>query len=343
MKHKRSLISVAMVTIMVVSLCAVCASPLTVRAADSSSANVQSALVGAPAGIAGAPAVCKPYVYGNYIALFVRGNDGALWWTNWKGATWSAWESLGGYLTSDPAVTTPDYDFMTVSVRGGDGALYVIETSDGGASWGVWYSWGGQMLAGTGPTVCSWVTLVDSTFTNRYAWFVTGTDHVLWWRTTMQGWQSLGGYLTSSPAAAALPTLDFTGNSIDVFVRGGDGALWQRTYGNNAWSGWKGLGGQLASGTGPATDAGRISVYQIGRLDVFVEGTDAGLWHRVKIGTWSGWQSLGGKLTSSPGAADVNLNFGSQQIDVFVRGTDAGLWQKYYVVATNQWSGWRGM
>ena len=246
MKHKRSLISVAMVTIMVVSLCAVCASPLTVRAADSSSANVQSALVGAPAGIAGAPAVCKPYVYGNYIALFVRGNDGALWWTNWKGATWSAWESLGGYLTS-------------------------------------------------------------------------------------------------SPAAAALPTLDFTGNSIDVFVRGGDGALWQRTYGNNAWSGWKGLGGQLASGTGPATDAGRISVYQIGRLDVFVEGTDAGLWHRVKIGTWSGWQSLGGKLTSSPGAADVNLNFGSQQIDVFVRGTDAGLWQKYYVVATNQWSGWRGM
>ena len=342
MKHKRSIISIALASIMLVSLCAVCASTISVSAADGSTANVQSALVGAPAGIAGAPAVCKPYVYGNYIALFVRGNDGALWWTNWKGTTWSAWESLGGRLTSDPAVTTPDYDFMTVSVRGTDGAVWVIETSNGGASWGGWYSWGGRMLAGTGPTVCSWVTLEYSTFTNRYAWFVTGTNHALYWRTTMQDWQPLGGYLTSSPAAAALPTLDFTGNTIDVFVRGGDGALWHREY-NNGWQSWTSLGGRIASGTGPATDAGRISPTQIGRFDVFVVGTDAGLWHRVKIGTWSGWENLGGYLTSSPGAADVNLNWVSQQIDVFVRGGDAGLWQKYYVVATNQWSGWRGM
>jgi hypothetical protein len=138
MKRKCTLISVAMTTLVLVSLCTVCAS-ISVSAAVSSSANIQSALVGAPAGVAGAPAVCKPYVNGGYIALFVRGNDGALWWESWDG-TWSGWTSLGapaGGLTSDPAVTTPDYNYMTVSVRGTDGALWVIETSDGGNSWGV--------------------------------------------------------------------------------------------------------------------------------------------------------------------------------------------------------------
>jgi len=63
------------------------------------------------------------------------------------------WTSLGapaGGLTSDPAVTTPDYNYMTVSVRGTDGALWVIETSDGGNSWGGWYSWGGQILQARG-------------------------------------------------------------------------------------------------------------------------------------------------------------------------------------------------
>jgi hypothetical protein len=39
------------------------------------------------------------------------------------------------------------------------------------------------------------------------------------------GWESLGGYLTSSPAAASP-----TSGVIDVFVRGGDSALWQKTY-----------------------------------------------------------------------------------------------------------------
>ena len=342
MKRKCTLISVAMTTLVLVSLCTVCAS-ISVSAAVSSSANIQSALVGAPAGVAGAPAVCKPYVNGGYIALFVRGNDGALWWESWDG-TWSGWTSLGapaGGLTSDPAVTTPDYNYMTVSVRGTDGALWVIETSDGGNSWGGWYSWGGQILPGTGPTVCSWVTLSGTTSTNHYAWFVAGTDHALWWRETTSNWHGLGGYLTSSPAAAALPTLSFTDKSIDVCTRGSDGALWLRSYADGSWSGWQGLGGQIVPGTAPAMDAGRISAQQIGRFEIFVEGTDGALWHRVNTGAaWSGWQGLGGKLSSSPTSADVNLNYVAQQIDVFVRGTDNALWQKYYVAATNRWSGW---
>ena len=37
-----------------------------------------------------------------------------------------------------------------------------------------------------------------------------------------------------------------------------------------------------------------------GRLDVFVRGTDNVLWHKWFQGGWSGWESLGGILTSGP-------------------------------------------
>jgi hypothetical protein len=49
------------------------------------------------------------------------------------------------------------------------------------------------------------------------------------------------------------------------------------------------------------------------------------LYHKSYTGsTWSGWENLGGKLTSSPAAATAP---GSSRIDVFVRGGDNGLWQ----------------
>ncbi|MGZ4928319.1 MAG: hypothetical protein ACXV76_08575, partial [Halobacteriota archaeon] len=109
---------------------------------------------------------------------------------------------------------------------------------------------------------------------------------------------------------------------------GTDGAVWQRTYSNNAWSGWKSPGGALASGSGPAAAS-----WGNGRLDLFVQGTDNVMWHKSYTGTWSGWESLGGALSASPAAAAS----GGNRIDVFVRGTDDGLWEK-----TNNgvWGGW---
>ena len=78
----------------------------------------------------------------------------------------------------------------------------------------------------------------------------------------------------------------------------------------------------LASGTGPAACSRGA-----GRLDVFVQGTDAGLWHKSLSGAWSGWGSLGGVLTASPAAAAAS---GSNRIDVFVRGSDGAVWEKSY-------------
>ena len=83
--------------------------------------------------------------------------------------------------------------------------------------------------------------------------FAQGTDQALWTKSESasgwSGWQSLGGVLTSSPAATSPGS-----GLIDVFARGTDGALWLKTTTNDGttWNGWTSLGGQIPAGTAPA-------------------------------------------------------------------------------------------
>jgi len=90
---------------------------------------------------------------------------------------------------------------------------------------------------------------------------------------TWSTWESLNGHLTASPGTVSWGT-----GHIDVFGRGSNGALYQKTYDNSAWSGWTSLGGQLASTTGPA-----VSSQAAGQLDVFVIGMNNALWHRSYV------------------------------------------------------------
>jgi len=273
--------------------------------------------------IASSPAVCAQG--SNSLYLFVNGTDSALWYTHWNGTTWSAWQSIGGVLTSAPAVASQANGVIDVFVRGSDDAVWQKTTSSNGTSWSGWTSLGGQIVSGTGPTVCAQSASSPDVF-------VQGTDHALWWKhwdgTTWSAWKSLGGTLTSSPAAMS------PGNGLaDVFVRGANGAVYEKTTSNGgtSWSGWTSLGGQIPAGTTPAACS-----WGSGRVDVFVQGTDSSLWHKTYTSsTWSGWQSLGGVLTSSPAAAAAA---GSSRIDVFVLGSDNGLWQKTY--SNRQWGSW---
>jgi len=269
------------------------------------------------------PAVCAQDA--NSLDVFVQGADHALWYKHWDGASWGSWKSLGGSLTSSPAAVSRSAGKIDVFVRGGDGALWSRYTTNGGASWSNWSNIGGQLLAGTGPAAYAWGGA-------RIGIVVTGANHALyhiWYDASgpWSGWQNLGGVLTSSPAATSP-----TSGVIDVSVRGGDGALWQREYKNNAWSSWASLGGKLASNTGPAACS-----WGPGRLDVFVEGSNGALYHRWYNGGWSGWQNLGGVLTSSPGA--ISKSAGT--IDVFVRGGDGALWGRSYASSSaNGWGAW---
>jgi hypothetical protein len=254
------------------------------------------------------PAVCAQD--STSLDVFVQGTDHALWHEHYQSASgWSAWESLGGKLTSSPAAVSPASGVIDVFVRGTNGALYEKTTTNGGTTW-AWSSLGGRIAAGTGPAACSWGS-------GRLDVFVKGTNGALYhkWYTssTWSGWENLGGKLTSSPTATSRSS-----GTIDVFVRGTNGALWKRTY-NRGWSSWTSLGGQIAAGTGPAACS-----WGQGRLDVFVKGTNGALYHKWYTGsTWSGWQNLGGALTSSPAATSP----ASGVIDVFVRGGDGALWE----------------
>ena len=225
-----------MAATLLVSLFTAVSSAASVSAAQVSSANVQALAPGVA--IAGAPAVCSQGA--NSIDLFVRGSDNALWWKHWDGTAWSTSTSLGANLTSDPTVAATN-NSLTVAARGVDGALWRISSYNG--TWSDWTSVGGKLLVGTGPTEFSWVYEANPSVGT----FVTGTNHALyyyWWST---GWSNLGGYLTSSPGAAASPDASGHGYYIDVFARGGNGALWWKTTSGApsgaSWSAWMSAGG----------------------------------------------------------------------------------------------------
>jgi hypothetical protein len=230
------------------------------------------------------------------------------------GAGWSGWESLGGILTSGPAVTSWAPGRLDVFVRGTDNALWHKWFSNG---WSGWESLGGVLTSD--PAAVSWGP-------NRIDVFVRGTDNALWhkWFSNgWSGWESLGGGLTSGPAVAS-----WGSNRLDVFVRGTDNALWHKWWANG-WSGWESLGGVLMSDPEAVSWYGR-------RIDVFVRGTDNALWHKWFAGAWSNWESLGGVLTSGTAAASWAPN----RLDVFVRGTDNAMWHKWF---SNGWSGWESL
>jgi hypothetical protein len=92
------------------------------------------------------------------------------------------------------------------------------------------------------------------------------------------------------------------------------------------------LGGQLAGK--PAVSAWP------GHVDVFVRGTDQGLYHQV-LGS-GGYQALGGVLgppgtAGKPGWDPAAVSWAPGRIDVFVVGSDRALWHRWSV--NGAWSG----
>lgn len=318
MKYKRSLLSIALATIVLVSMCT-----LSVSAANGGRANVKApaTLVGTNP-IVAAPAAAAAAV--DNLDVFVRGDDNALWWRHYDGSSWTAWESLGGALTSSPAAiagSTSGTGATIVCVRGTDGAIWARFSS--GGTWINWEPLGGQLYDGT--TAAPYIA-VDTSGNGQVGVFATGTDQALWHQSYnlaaimagtpsagASGWETLGGVLTSSPAAAAASS-----SAVLAFGRGSDGALWYQAHSSAGWSGWTTLGGQLLAGTGPAT---AVST----KIDVFVIGTDHQTYQRGYTGAWSGWATLGGASNYSPAATGE----GTSYVDLFVTGTDGNLWWRY--------------
>ena len=168
---------------------------------------------------------------------------------------------------------------------------------------------GGHLVGGPAPVAIPSGSLGGPAI----ALFARGTDNALW---IFNGgnppqWVTLGGHLTSKPAAAAG---DLTGGeTIDVVARGSDGAVWDRQLAATALRPWTRVGGHVLAGTGPA------AVNVGGTLYVLAVGTDGALWRNSSTDgtTWSGWHSLGGHVTG-PSAATPAAGVGV----AFARGTN---------------------
>jgi uncharacterized protein YvpB len=159
--------------------------------------------------------------------------------------------------------------------------------------------------------------------------FVRGTDNALWHRSFNGGnwgtWKSLGGYLTTDPAAVRSAD-----GHIDVFGRGSDNSIWHRAWDGTAWGTWASLGGLVLS-------APALASWGAGHLDLFAAGVDTALYHKSWDGTtWSSWEWLGGSLTSSPAAT----SWGPGRIDVFARGRDNAAWHRAF---SGTWGPWNSV
>lgn len=191
---------------------------------------------------------------------------------------------------------------------------------------------GSPIAAGTGPSAC-----VLNGSTSMYV-FVKGYDGALWYRiwslttyTWTGSWVSLGGQLTSSPAATSTTESGFA--AIEVYVRGTTGAVYGKEYWQGAWmSGWYqpgGNGGQVAPGTGPGTAS------MNNRIDIYVEGTTGAMYNYTWTAAsgWGTWQNRGGVLTSSPAAV-----WRDTFIDVYVRGSNGAIYGDECYYPSNSWT-----
>lgn len=156
--------------------------------------------------------------------LFIRGADNALWYTTKPAdGKWTAWKTLGGTLTSAPAVTVSGSIY--VAARGSDGAVW-LRTLPFGGTWTPWTSLGGGLRGS--PALA---TVPDGSV----HLFLRGLDDQLWQRVgDSTGWTSyasFGGILLDSPAA----TNDRGPNSqnwhVTIGIRGSDGAVWINHFG----------------------------------------------------------------------------------------------------------------
>lgn len=197
--------------------------------------------------------------------VFVASTDKQIWTTWFANGSWAGgWAPLGGIGTSSPAVCSMNSGHLALFVRSTDNEIWFKPWTSASGWAGGWAPLGGS--AATGPAAVSRVN-------GRMDVFTVSGGQV--WQTWYSGGAWAGGWaplgappvgVASSPAASS-----WSNSRIDVFVRGGDGHVWQRfcDYGPSgsspplAWSAWEPIGGPQAD-SAPAA----VSWHEAGRTDI---------------------------------------------------------------------------
>ena len=252
------------------------------------------------------------------------------------------WELLGGVVTFSPTVARNADGRLEVFVRWTDGEVrHLSQLTPSGSRWSPWASLGGGLLRfgglNSGPAA-------SANADGRLALFIRGNDNGLWHRvqTAANGsawseWESLGGNLDGDVAVGRNRD-----GHLEAFARNRIGFVShcrQLAVNENRWSNWDSLGGVLNLNPilGPAPGLGQN---MDGRIEVFMWAEDGTLWENRQLrpgGTWSGWEGLGGSISSPP---VVGLNADGRLI-VFVRSPGNALYARSQrQPGTRPWTDW---
>lgn len=115
--------------------------------------------------------------------------------------------------------------------------------------------------------------------------------------------------------------------------------IWNLNYGGGAPELWRELDLKFGAGVprrigGLITSGPDASSWGASRTDVFVRGSEGGVWDATFNGSSWSWTFLGGLIQGDPTA----VSWGSGRIDIFVRGVDNALWHRAFTGAG--WAGW---
>ena len=231
----------------------------------------------------------------------------------------------------DPPNREALIDIDTGPCRGGQASAEQIALfGDGVANWSGWNYHGAPPGGIVGPPA---TVSRSASVCNVYA---RGADNALWQFAYYDGrWHPWGRH-NDGGVLASHPAVDSMGpNHEHLFVRGTDGAVWQKWWvAGSGWSGWLRHGSPPGGFVGgPATISRNPRA-----CNVYVRGTDNALWQLAWYdGRWHGWSrhNDGAVLASQP-AVD---SMGPNHEHIFVRGTDGAVWQKWWIDGSG-WSGW---
>ncbi|MDQ3935588.1 MAG: beta-lactamase family protein [Actinomycetota bacterium] len=156
-----------------------------------------------------------------------------------------------------------------------------------------------------------------------------------WWR-IRQG---------SAPAGAPITAVSRHPSKLDVFHVGNDGrvytAAWEAGRTVERWRGWW----SIQDGRAQVGSAVTAVARHPGKLDVFVVGTDGGVytaaWDANMAGQkWRGWWRIG-NLQAKLGTTVAAVARDPDRLDVFVAGADGKVWSAAWS-QPRQAEGWRG-
>lgn len=220
------------------------------------------------------------------VDVYVRGLRNEVWHRETSGGLWRNWLSLGfpaGGATGDPGAAWKGGVDVDVFTRGSNGALY-----SGSIGSTTWTLRDGVLTSGADAYYCG---------NSRTVVTLRGVDRV--WARTINGlngavtygaWEDLGN--PNGSFASSDPSVVCTTTSTDVFVRGQDKQLYQKTKTGSTWpSAWTPRGGFLTSGP-DATSWGA------GHMAVFVRGDTGAVFNLTFTnGVPGAWGPSGGLTT----------------------------------------------